>query len=543
VSAFAERAQLLHRKNGAKHATFATAVGVVADPREKGGRYRSADAIDQFLDGVDILDAYRRWCGKSEPDPGGRREGIMISCPNPAHPDHDPSAWINLDQQVYFCACCGDGGDKFTIASYHFGLDTKTRFPELKRQMAKACGYAVVPDLAAIATSFGESGSSDLEPVNWQEAWLRRDLVNEWLLEPVIPARAQVLLYAPRKTGKSLLVLEWAAGIASGRSVLGRPASDPADVLVIDFENTLADDVIPRLEDFGYAPDELDRLHYYSFPAIRPLDTAEGGQRLEELIIKHRPVLVVLDSFARIVAGKENESDTLRDYYRHTAVVLKNHGVASIRLDNTGKDTTAGARGSSAKDDDVDLIWQLKPRDGGLRLHRDAQRRTSAPEHVDLRRIQEPCLQHVLIAASSPAGTKELAGTLDRLDIPADASNRAARQVLNDAGEKASNELLAAALRYRKNVWSDFGTVTGTPPSSPPGTPPGTEDSTRSHQGGTRNGTLRNAPVGNNGTRGVSIDTPVPVPREMAAKMDATVEPDTSSSSTATPTSDASVAA
>ena len=46
------------------------------------------------------------------------------------------------------------------------------------------------------------------------------------LLEPVIPARAQVLFYALAKTGKSLLVLEWAAAIASGRAVLGRPASD-----------------------------------------------------------------------------------------------------------------------------------------------------------------------------------------------------------------------------------------------------------------------------------------------------------------------------
>ncbi len=519
MSPFTERAALLHREVEAKRTRDLAPVSINTD-RMKVVKTRGSgeSAIDGFLTGVDILDAYGRWCGKMEPEPGGKREGIKISCPNPAHPDNDPSAWINLDKGTYCCGGCQEGGDKYTIAGYHFDLDTKTQFPELKLAMAKDCGYIAAPILASVAGSVaGDSNSNDLEPVNWCDAWTHRDPV-QWLLEPVIPARAQVLLYAPRKTGKSLLVLEWAAAIATGRAVLGRPISEPTDVLIIDLENTLDADVIPRLEAYGYRPEELERLHYYSFPSIEPLDTAAGGNRVEELIVKHQPVLVVFDSFARIVEGGENDSDTVRHYYQHTATVLKRHGVASIRLDNTGKDKTAGARGSSAKDDDVDLIWQLKNRDDGLRLHRDAQRRTTAPEHVDLRRVHDPHLQHVLVGASIPAGTKKVAATLDLLGVPADASNRAARKALDNAGESVSNEVLAAAVRYRKTTWSDFGTVGGTPPSSPPGTPAGTEDNTGSHQDGTPNGTVRNTHVSENGTGSVSRDTPVPSHMRMGAE-------------------------
>lgn len=104
--------------------------------------------IDNFLDRLDIIDAYNRWSGKGVvSNPGNRREGVMIRCPDPAHPDHNPSAWINLDEQVYVCGGCGmQGGDKFMIAALHFGIGMPIppdKFPELKKQMAEDLGYQV----------------------------------------------------------------------------------------------------------------------------------------------------------------------------------------------------------------------------------------------------------------------------------------------------------------------------------------------------------------------------------------------------------------
>lgn len=104
--------------------------------------------LDVFMNNIDIIDAYNRWCGKSTPNPGKKREGIKVSCPNPAHPDEDPSAWINLDEQVWYCGGCNAGGDKYDIAAWFFGFDVpgykeKEDFPVLVARMAEDLGYTI----------------------------------------------------------------------------------------------------------------------------------------------------------------------------------------------------------------------------------------------------------------------------------------------------------------------------------------------------------------------------------------------------------------
>lgn len=102
--------------------------------------------IDKIIDGIDIIGAYRKWCGKMTPDPGFRREGIMISCPKPDHRDNNPSAWINLDNQTWYCGGCAEGGDKYDIAAFHFhypvpGYKEGSSFHKLRREMAESMGW------------------------------------------------------------------------------------------------------------------------------------------------------------------------------------------------------------------------------------------------------------------------------------------------------------------------------------------------------------------------------------------------------------------
>ena len=102
--------------------------------------------LDAFVDNIDILDAYRMWCGKMTPEVGGKRESIMISCPNPQHPDKDPSAWINLDKQTWFCGGCQEGGDAHDIAALNMGYPVPgykngETFHELRERMAESFGF------------------------------------------------------------------------------------------------------------------------------------------------------------------------------------------------------------------------------------------------------------------------------------------------------------------------------------------------------------------------------------------------------------------
>lgn len=142
--------------------------------------YNLSDAdkeMDRVIESIDIIDAYNRWCRKMTPAPKpGQVEGIKISCPIPTHPDKDPSAWINLDKQTWFCGGCQLGGDAHDIAAYHFGYpvpDYKNgaQFHELRRDMAKDFGFTFtsLPGGATLVTP--PSGSvTEPEPTSEPES-------------------------------------------------------------------------------------------------------------------------------------------------------------------------------------------------------------------------------------------------------------------------------------------------------------------------------------------------------------------------------------
>jgi len=295
----------------------------------------------------------------------------------------------------------------------------------------------------------GEDGG--LRQICWPDFWKRQHVTDDWLIEPVVPAGRQVAVWATHKTGKSLITLEMVAATATGTSCFGQPPKPALDVIYLDMEMT-EDDLEERLEDLGYGPDsDLDRLHYYLLPALPPLDTPAGAQALLGLVDLHAPALVVIDTMARIVAGEENDADTYRDFYRHTGLHLKARGVGLLRLDHAGKNTEQGQRGSSAKGDDVDVVWQLHSTDNGLELIRKAARMSWVPDRVVLARHEEPALHHIVTKGDWPDGTAALADILDKLSVPVDASRSAARAKLTLFNHKARNDLLGKALKFRRH--------------------------------------------------------------------------------------------
>jgi KaiC/GvpD/RAD55 family RecA-like ATPase len=290
-----------------------------------------------------------------------------------------------------------------------------------------------------------------LVPIHWPDFWKREHPEEDWLVEPVIPRGRQVVLWAIHKTGKSLLALELAAAAATRWDCFGLPAKDAFDVIYLDMEMT-EDDLYDRLTSFGYGPEvDLERLHYYLIPSLPPLDTQAGSEVLLGLVERHRAALVVIDTMARVIYGEENSADTYRAYSQHTGLRLRAQGVSVLRLDHGGKDPGQGQRGSSAKGDDVDLVWQLRAMDNGLELERSATRIPWAPERVTLRRQDDPRLAHLLaLDMEWPAGTRDLANLLDSIGVPLDAGRRTARAVLAAAKETAANDLLGKALKYRR---------------------------------------------------------------------------------------------
>lgn len=300
-------------------------------------------------------------------------------------------------------------------------------------------------------STFTPAHAAELYPaVDWTSLWHKTGAPVDWLCEPLLIAGRAVALFSPAKAGKSLLVLEICAALATGRPVLGNPARESIHVLYVDLENT-EDDLRERLADLGYGPDDdLSRLHYLSFPALPALDNWKGGMHLAAIATHHDAQLVVIDTVSRVIDGEENEADTFRALYRHAVMPLKAAGRAVLRLDHTGKDVTRGQRGSSAKVDDVDSVWLLTKRNGGaIDLRRTHSRNRHGAERLTLNRLSNP-LRHLAAADPIGADVRAVMDILDRLDIPTTLGRDRVKDLLIQAGEKAGNDVLAKAIRERK---------------------------------------------------------------------------------------------
>lgn len=100
----------------------------------------------QLIKSQPILDIYRRFCGKAI----GRLNGaeVQVSCPNPEHPDANPSASINVTKNTGCCYACDIGFDVFDIYAWHSGYmvpDYKDdgTFPMLCDELGLMLGYTV----------------------------------------------------------------------------------------------------------------------------------------------------------------------------------------------------------------------------------------------------------------------------------------------------------------------------------------------------------------------------------------------------------------
>jgi AAA domain/Bifunctional DNA primase/polymerase, N-terminal len=288
--------------------------------------------------------------------------------------------------------------------------------------------------------------------LDWAAFANRDPDTRRWLVEWFWPWGRSLALWAAAKTGKSELALWCAAKLALGEHPWTGDPIEPVDVAYFDFEMT-EDDLDDRLAHFNIDPTRLGHLHYALLPPLHALDIEKGGKQVEKLVADVGARAVVFDTFGRAVSGEEDKADTVRDFYRHTGSRLKRLGIGYLRTDHAGKDRTKGQRGSSAKRDDVDIVWSMKRNETGIVLDCSGSSRLGwvGPTLV----LERTELNGILSYSSAvrlgwPAGTKAKVAELDGLGLPDDVSRRAAREALMTAGlVPGRNEILAAACKFR----------------------------------------------------------------------------------------------
>lgn len=431
-------------------------------------------------------------------------------------PGHE---WAHLGFVTTWCDLCGN--EKETMPDTECGECLARAGREAERIANKLLRDQAELDAFEAAVNGpwpGEESEDDGSFINWDAFWSKDDSSEEWLAYPLVPARRGVAIYAKAKTGKSLLLLDIAAALASGRSCLGQPAKPPIHVMYLDYEMT-QEDLYDRLVDMGYGHDvDLSRLHYASMPPISGLDTADGAAKVIALAEKCQAQMVVVDTLSRVITtSEEKDSKGVLALYRYLGGPLKAKGITLLRLDHAGKELGQGARGSSAKNEDVDLVWELTLIEGGVRLRCTHARMSWAGGTKDFARLEDP-FRHELLKESVayPDGTKEVAALMDKLGLPVDTTKRQASLALREAGQGRRNALIVAAIAWRKAEQPAFvglvstpKVVPGTTPTGTPGTNTGDHYNEKcSEQVGDQLGTTGDQPLGQVGTTGGVGTTP-----------------------------------
>ncbi|WP_371408897.1 helicase RepA family protein [Micromonospora zamorensis] len=301
------------------------------------------------------------------------------------------------------------------------------------------------------------------EAINWPEFLATDPGEADWHAGQLIERGQQMSLIGAGKVGKSLLALDWAVTMAAGHRFLGDEARAPVPVLYLDMENTPVD-IKRRIVALGHQAADLANLHYLQFPAIGPLDTRDGAAALLARVDHYAPQVVILDTVSRFISKPENDSNTWLDLYNHSLKHLKRRGITVIRLDHFGKEVERGGRGSSAKTQDVDHVWELTPvgRDT-FRLKRTFTRTGLGPTDLTLRRDGRPgeagTTRHEVIgqasAASEPtwladAAIASIVTTLDAAGVPARYGREKLRAAGLDLGLNYSTDTWAAVAKARK---------------------------------------------------------------------------------------------
>lgn len=292
--------------------------------------------------------------------------------------------------------------------------------------------------------------------LDWGRFWADEREPETWAIRPLLPAGRGVALYAPAKAGKSTVALAAVLAAVQGRPTFGQWEQQPSRILYLDYEMSV-DDLWERLTDMGVdETSDLSRLFYAQLPSLPPLDTEQGGVALLRLAQHYSVDACVIDTYGRAVVGEEDSADTTRAFYRHTGQLLKAHGFGWLRTDHAGKEAQRGQRGSSGKNDDVDVVWQLAKADsaggeyppGAEEENPNTPYRRLRPTHTRISWV--PSSVHlvwdtqdgrrVLLERENPANptardpyARQRGQLLEAIGVPRDATYRAARSLLDSS--------------------------------------------------------------------------------------------------------------
>ncbi len=188
-----------------------------------------------------------------------------------------------------------------------------------------------------------------------------------FLLEPWLISPSYSLLVAKRGLGKSWFSLAVAMAVASGTDMVHWHPPEPQGVLYIDGEMS-SRQLQDRINGLAKGLPHIDEnLYVLSVPHMvkcekEPVSLAQEAWRREiRIYLKGHPYikLVVFDNVSCLFSGLDENDKQQWDEPDAFFVALRSRGISSIVVHHTGKEASKGQRGSSSREDHVDVSLRL----------------------------------------------------------------------------------------------------------------------------------------------------------------------------------------
>lgn len=229
-------------------------------------------------------------------------------------------------------------------------------------------------EAAALAAQHGTNGTNGaqdgpvslvdrLEALTMTTDAIRALPPPEWLVDGYLIRDSLALLYGPSGTYKTFLGVDLALHIATGSWWNTRQITRPGRVLYVIAEGVAG--VGSRI-DAWQTHHRIQQLARYEpitwLPrAVNLADRLEAAA-FAELAARLAPDLVIVDTLARCTLGaEENSARDMGAVVENLDTVRRATGACVLSVHHTGKDTTSGARGSSALRAAMDTELELRP--------------------------------------------------------------------------------------------------------------------------------------------------------------------------------------
>src|SRR5581483_10768759 len=241
-----------------------------------------------------------------------------------------------------------------------------------------------------------------------------------WLVEGLVKRKGINLVYGTPEAGKTWLLLDLNAAVASGQDLLGLKTKQ-CNVLYID-EDVGVEQVRLRAPKLALGR----HLDWQSLPVrcrfnngVRLDDDGDWARRLISDITEHDIGLLVIETARSVFDGDENSSKDVSKLFRSLKLIRERTGVTIVLSHHTPKDGN-GYRGSGVFGADIDMSLSVDGDDGEFTVTVKKSRwgkKTFQPTRVRLKDGEDGSVALAIVSRRDSKETRQTKAELAESDI------------------------------------------------------------------------------------------------------------------------------